>query len=317
MTTMAEGRKLKEKQPPPDLEEEWIAIKAIAEAHRRAVEAQGTENARWARVMSRTIGRAKKLQGEAEKKELDEFGVQHAREMREIQRQASGIVREREEDLEEVVRAYKEEMVEAMGREQWVINMQLRLWGEYCMICRVKDAAWRAHNWRECPSAWEHERTRIREAIEGIRTSRADWERASSLDGCHGCKQTQEDCWLWSVKGFGKNPRESACRFRGIMIESVGAMLAFGGKRTEAWVARGGRLPEQPADPGVEGEKEGRLGRRAVGRAWQRFGYMGLMDMEAFGVSQVGKEYVRALQQAGDGEKGSGKEEMQVVVRQS
>lgn len=315
MTSMVEGRKLKEKTPPPDLEEEWIAIRAVAEAHRRVVEAQGTENARHARVMSRTIERAKKLRGEAEKKVLDEFQVQHAREMREMQRKASGVLREREEVLEEVVRQHKEETVEAMGRTQWVVGMQLALWGEYCAICRVRDGGWRMHDWRECAFAWEYERTQMRETIEGIRTSRADWERQGLVQRCHACPQTQEDCWLWSVKGSSKNPREAACRFRGVMIESVAAILVLGGKRVEAWEDRGGRLEGQAAEPGQEEGSKGRLGRRAVGRVWQRFGYIGLMDIEAVEVGQVGGEYVQALTQAGNGGSAAEKQETQVVVR--
>lgn len=305
---------LKQKTPPPPLKEEFIAIRAVAQANRAVVEAQGVENEEHARVMSRMLERAKKFRNAAEKKELDEFGVQHRAEIREMQRAKRGGVQERDEVLEDVVWQQKEGIVEAMSRDEEVIQMQMQIWGRFCAICRVRDGQWWLHDWRECCYVWADEAKAIREAIEGIRTNRANWERnGPKAPRCTECQQTREDCWFWSVKGSGKRWREGGCHFRGVMMESAAAILALGGKRVEAWERADGRLGGE-VGPQVKANV-GRLGYYAVERLWRRFGWMGLMNIGEMEIDQVGKEYRSRLLRAGQGNGAEAEKEWQVTVR--
>lgn len=305
---------LKQKTPPPPLKEEFIAIRAVAQAHRAVVEAQGAENEEQARVMSRMIERARKFRNAAEKKELDDFGVQHRTEIREMQRAKRGGVQERDETLEDIVWQHKEGIVEAMSRDEGVIQMQMQLWGGSCAICRVRDGHWWPHDWRECCYIWADEAKAIREAIDGIRANRASWERTGAkAQLCNECQQTREDCWLWSVPGNGKRWREGGCQFRGVMMESAAAVLALGGKRVEAWERAEGRLRGE-VGPAAEASV-GRLGHRAVGRLWRRFGWMGLMNIGEMEIDQVGKEYRSRLVRRLRGEGDEAEKEWQVTVR--
>lgn len=98
------------------------------------------------------------------------------------------------------------------------------------------------------------------------------------------------------------------------MIESAAVILTCGGRRVEEWERCGGALRGQVAGRGEEGEE--RLGYRAVGRMWRRFGWIGLVNVAAVGVDEIGEEYMRQLSRAyGDG-RGTKEQQMQVAVRE-
>lgn len=320
MATMTEAEKVvpKQKTPPPPLKEELMAIEPVAQAHRLAIEAQGVEDEEHARVVSRAIERAKRGRVAAEKKELDELGVKHRRGIREIQRARCSTLQESDEDLENMVWEHKELVVQSMGLDEDITRMQMELWLGFCVICRARDGAWLEHDWRACCHMWADEAKAVQEGIEGIRANRANWEREGKVQHCSECRQTWEDCWMLGIKGSGKTPQERQCRFRGAMVAGMAAILALGGRRVQEWEGSGGRLR---GEIGRSGDgNQGRLGYRAIGRTWRRFGWLGLMDLRNVKIAQVGTEYRSRLERAVQGGAGlSGGDvaaaEWQLVVR--
>lgn len=187
---------------------------------------------------------------------------------------------------------HKEGIVQAMGRDEEVMRMQLELWARFCMICRVQDGAQRKHDWRNCP--WNKDEIDwVRGAIENIRNNRANWERAvaGKDKGCHGCAGPRTECWFWSEGDVRQIPREE-CEFRGVVLESAASILALGGERVTAWEDNRGRLR---GDKRVwdKKEEERRVGHRAIGRMRRRFGWLGLIEIELYEVEEVGAEYRR------------------------
>lgn len=77
------------------------------------------------------------------------------------------------------------------------------------------------------------------------------------------------------------------------MAESVGVLLAVGPERLRGWEGREGR-PLRAGDRN-DGHGADRFGYRAVGRVWQRWGWLGSINMENVRIEEVGDKYRAAL----------------------
>lgn len=289
----------KNPNPIPEIGDEWLIVTALAEKHKRDA---NTQNEQYKRTMDRVIRNAKKRRGLTDREAFEAFRKEYETTVRGIHGQAWATMLESDETMVRVMAEHKDDVVQAFGEDEEVMHMQAETWAVGCMLCRAKDwtasggvrVGAREHDWRACRRHGE-DVAAVRVEVEAVIGHHKEWEDWPGPSGwpCGGCGQGREVCWMRGEAGRVFRTGGGECRLRGVMAESVGVLLAVGPQRLRDWERREGR----PLGAGDRSDGHGadRFGYRAVGRVWQRWGWLGSIDMENVRIDEVRDRYREAL----------------------
>lgn len=290
---------LGQKTPVHDVEDDLLIVHALAEKHERQA---GQQNDQYARVVDRIVRNGRKRRPLAEREALSTSQTEHKKMIWKIHRDAWSVMQESEEDIEDMITEQKENIIETICGDGEVSQMQAETWSAGCMLCRAMDSGAvgpqksrdRDHDWRAC-QRYEEEVGAVRMAVAGIEKERERWEHWPVPAGwtCGDCGSPRGACWLRSGGDRVFRRGVGECSLRGVMLECVGVILAIRPWRVREWEGRGGR--PRGGEYQSDTEDADRFGYRAVGRVAQRFGWIGLFDIEAVRMGEVGDGYRRRL----------------------
>lgn len=276
-----------------------MIVTALAEKHDRDA---STQNEQYKRTMDRLIRNAKKRRGLIDREALEAFRGEYETTIRNIHCRTWAPMPENDETIAKVIAEHKDGVVEALTGDEHTLHMQAETWAVGCMICRAKDrtasgvskVGEREHDWRACRKH-AADVPAVRAAMEGILGHRLEWENWPGPTGlpCGECGAAREHCWLRGDAGRVFRTGGDECKLRGVMAESVGVLLAVGPERLRDWERREGR--PLGTDDRNDGHGTDRFGYRAVGRVWQRWGWLGSIDMQNVRVDEVRDVYRGAL----------------------
>lgn len=203
--------------------------------------------------------------------------------------------KEEEEVVLDVMLQHKQRILDEWQCPDEIWVMQAETWAGKCGICRVREGRRIRHGWRDCP-AHPQDRLAVREAytevIVALEADGATHREGMFLAVCPGCSAPRWMCW---ARAKARGSKAVPCRFRGVAVESVAAILGTEARMVQEWEARRGQGrggSRRSSEGGGEGE---RYGYGAMGRVWRTFGWLGIWDIRGVGIDELQDGYMERL----------------------
>lgn len=203
--------------------------------------------------------------------------------------------KESEDVIFDVLLCHKQRILDEWDEPSDIWKMQAESWVEACPICRIHDGIWAGHDWREC-TKYRPDVESVCRAYAGVVKHSRSWtsKDCKGFSGwCGQCRRGKIECWVESSK--------DACRFGGVVAESVAAMLGTRTWYVNEWEAREGRGRGWLwRERRCEAE---RYGFAEAGRVWRTFGWLGMWDITEIKVDELKEAYHTHLRKLGQSRK--------------
>jgi hypothetical protein len=199
--------------------------------------------------------------------------------------------KESEDVIFDVLLCHKQRILDDWDEPSDRWKMQAESWVEACPICRIHDGIWAGHDWREC-TKYPPDVESVRRAYVGVVNHSRSWtsKDCKGFSGwCGQCGRGKIECWVESSK--------DACRFGGVVAESVAAMLGTRTWYVNEWEAREGR--ERGGSWRESRCEVERYGFAEAGRVWRTFGWLGMWDITDVKVDELKEAYHTHLRKLG------------------
>lgn len=261
---------------------EGVGFAAVASAYRAWVKHQHDEGEGWRRIL-KSSGPEMLQAMEEHQALIDAQRTDSQRILRDFDKTKMSRFNESEEVMSDFLTHHKQKILDEWEEPDDIWTMQAELWAETCTICRVRDGVWAKHDWRECGEHQEDVEA-VEEAYDGIVEHLGSWTgkaQAGFGGRCANCGSGRIWCWV--------NPDARCCRFEGVVLESVAAMLGTSQEVVAKCEERKGRGRGGPL--GEQRSNEARYGFTEAGRVWRTFGWLGVWDITEVKVDELKQAY--------------------------
>jgi superfamily II DNA/RNA helicase len=145
---------------------------------------------------------------------------------------------------------------DSMAYELERVERHLQRWRGACAICMAAERTTEGHSWQACPTASEEQIAAMEASVRGMQ--RVKWEAYSR---CLYCGTPQAICNLWvedarSHGGYRRREGWARCKFEGVLVNAVAALLTFQAAVCMPWMER--EMQQARVMDGSVKERQGR-----------------------------------------------------------